>query len=233
MKKLFAVLLSASICSHVFAQSGASSQPKFIIDGGVNQVSINNPSFNGWAMSNYGKNENPGVSGFFDLAVTGKWDANLHIAAANPFLVAGIEFGKRLTKPNSPLAMYLNLDWGDFDAMFNDLAPLNYTLTPDQQGQQMQLKSSNTFFGITSRNYFSRLQFYIGKAHRGVFTSGFYVTGGWTPFRKQWRYGYYEDDGTDADGVTTYNFNSVKVYNIPTINNFFIDTGFFVGIGLF
>jgi hypothetical protein len=230
MKKLIIIILWVSACDRVFAQADTSDKPHFIIDLGINQPVVTNTAFNLWAGSNYNKNVSPGISGMFDIAIAGKWDGGLHLSAANPYLIAGFEFGKRLTPAQFPIASYINLDFGWYNAMFNDLAPVGYKLTPDQQGQQMQLKSINKYFGITSRNYFSRFGFFIGRGHNATFASGFYVTGGWAPFRKQWEYGYYTNDGSDADGIPTYDFNSVKVYGIPNISNFFIDTGLFVGV---
>ncbi|HWD87785.1 MAG TPA: hypothetical protein VG367_06630 [Mucilaginibacter sp.] len=104
-------------------------------------------------------------------------------------------------------------------------------LTPDQQGKQMQLRSFNDYFGVTSRNYFNRFRFFIGKAHHAIFSSGFYVTAGYLPFHKNWYYGYWKDDGTSGDGTPGYTFEGGKVYGVPNINNFFIDTGLFAGIG--
>jgi len=231
MKRLIAVFLAINIYGNAFAQTGFSNTPKFIFDVGINNTSINNPAFTGWAAGNYNRNANAGISGLFDITIAGKWDAGFHLSTANPFLVADIEFGKRLTSRHSPIASYINIDYGEFNAMFNDLAPLNYTLTPDQQGKQMQLKSRNSYLGITSRNYVNRLNFFVGRGHNAVFVSGFYAKAGWMPFRKQWEYGYYEDTGSDADGTPTYDFNSVKIDNIPNINNFFFDAGVFIGIG--
>lgn len=229
MKKLFLILLCTSLYHNIYAQSARPAMPHFILDGGVGQSLMNDPAFNAWAASNYGKNVNSGVSGLFDITYTGKWDAGLHLNAGNPYLVAGFEFGKRLTSPRSPVVSYINLAYGDLSAIFNNsLAPLNYKLTPGESGKQMQLRSDNDYFGITSRNYFTRLQFYLGRAHHATFISGFYITGGWMPFRKQWYYGYWEDDGGDTGSST---FNSVRAYNIPDVNNFFFDAGLFVGIG--
>jgi hypothetical protein len=226
MKKFIAILSFMAVYNQVLAQSASVSQTRFIVDGGVSEVSINNPAFNAWAGGSNIKNVNPGVSGFFDLAVAGKWDGDLHLSAANPFLDASFEFGKRLTRPNSPIASYINVDYGAFDAIFNNAVLPGYILTPDQRGKQLQLRSSNDYIGLTSRNYLSRLQFYLGKRHQAIFTSGFYVTGGWMPFSKDWRYGYWTQD--DADSST---FHNVRAYDVPNINNFFVEGGVFIGIG--
>src|SRR5579872_6369765 len=109
----------------VFAQAGLSDRPKFIVDLGINQPSVSNTAFNLWAASNYGKNENPGIGGLVDIALAGKWDVNLHLSVANPYLITGLEFGKRITPPFYPITSYINLDYGRFDAVSNSLAPVN------------------------------------------------------------------------------------------------------------
>ncbi|HWD87786.1 MAG TPA: hypothetical protein VG367_06635 [Mucilaginibacter sp.] len=120
MKKLITILLCLGACGRVLAQGDFTDRPRLIFDLGINQPTVSNPAFNIWAASNYNKNENPGISGLFDIAIAGKWDVNLHLSAANPYLIAGFEFGKRLTPANYLIASYINFDYGKFDAIFSD-----------------------------------------------------------------------------------------------------------------
>jgi len=232
MKKLVTILLGLITCGHVAAQNTSSHPVDFILDAGIDKVSMNNLGLNYWALSHYRKSVLPGISGQFDLTAAGRWDLNLHVSAANPFVIFDIEFGRRLTPPNRILTSYINLDFGDLDAIFYNLAPINYTLTPDQQGQKMQLRSDNRYFGITSRNYIDRLRIFVNKSHQASLRPGFFVKAGWLPFRQQWKYGYDKDDGVDGDGNPTSYFNGVKVYGIPNLDNFFVDAGIFIGISI-
>jgi len=49
MKKFIAILSFMAVYSQILAQSASVSQTRFIVDGGVSEISINNPAFNAWA----------------------------------------------------------------------------------------------------------------------------------------------------------------------------------------
>jgi hypothetical protein len=143
-----------------------------------------NHIFNTWAKQNYGKDYHYPVTGYAEIGFAGKnYDFGLQIEPSSNELVQGsIYFGRRVTSVKSPITSYLNVELGWLDFESNDIAPLNYTLSPDQVGQKMELMYSVAYVGISSRNYINTLSFNIGKSYKFFFRPGFYADIGYMPW---------------------------------------------------
>jgi hypothetical protein len=229
VKKLAVALVLLTISGYSFSQVNFNNTQgnMLILSLGMNKTVIDNPGFDAWTRTNYNKTENYILSGNIDIAfITKKYDFGLGLNAPYPYGVGSFYFGRRLTSKQSWISSFLNFEAGVFEAVYTDIAPVNYTFTSSQQGQNMQLHYYNTYFGLTSKNYINGLSFRSGKGRKGVsFNSGFYFRVGYEPWKGDWEYGYYTGSGKYAQ------FHGQKVNGIPQLNNMFMDTGIFIGIG--
>jgi hypothetical protein len=237
MKKIVLLIFVLAAAGRSFAQLAAndSSKKVFVLSLGVHQSFMNNPAFNAWTLSNYNKKINSTINGEGDLTFfMKKYDAGLHYSSANSFDFTALYFGLRLTSVQSKVSSWLNFDFGGLNIDRSDLAPVDYTLTPDQQGKKLKLEYSMYYIGLTSKNYLNNLHFHFGKHKKTSFNTGFYLSAGYDPFNdRAWSYGYDDNANAtiDSDGNTTVPFKSVKVNSVPLLNRFFMEAGIFVGIG--
>jgi hypothetical protein len=225
MKKFLTLALLLLLYKSTFAQLNTYNAPDdlFMISVGPSKMFLNNNYFNRWTVNNYRLIDEVSTGIDVDLAVTGKYyNAGLLLSYSAPVLMAKAYFGRRLTNPFSPVSSWLNIEIGEISAKFTNIAPVNYTLTPDEMGQNLELHYNAGYIGLMSKNYLNFLHgnIKIGRVKIPV-NSGFYVSAGFTPFARNWHYGYYRDGDTV--------FTSRKVNSIPKLSKFYANTGFFVG----
>lgn len=134
-----------------------------------------------------------------------------------PYEVSDIFIGRKLTRFNSPVTSLLNLHFGNFAAIYKHLRPDNYTLTADQQGKSLQLQFNKSFFGLSSKNYWS----YI-KKKGGSTIVGLEILAGYMPWSDNWQFGYYVHKPKT--------FISNRVYGIPSFGKLFFNAGLLIGL---
>ncbi|HZY35319.1 MAG TPA: hypothetical protein VFE53_01645 [Mucilaginibacter sp.] len=198
-----------------------------ILSMGTDETFINNPTFDSWTKLNYNLHEGYVMSGHLDISFVSKaYDFGIHANAPYPYGIYSFYFGRRLTGLQSPVSSFLNIEAGAFEAIYTNISPLNYTPSPDQQGQQLQLHYNATYLGLSSRNYLNKLHFTTGKGKNAIsHNSGFYVDFGAEPWGGDWEYGYYKGSGKESY------FKSRQVFGIPGLGKTFLDIGIFIGIG--
>jgi hypothetical protein len=238
MKKLIFILLLLAVCKSSFAQLSSNGWPAdvYIVSLGPQQNMMNNPGFDAWSRTNYNKRVSLNISPAGDLAYFGKkYDGSLNVSGLNGFVFVSLYAGYRLTSLHSKISSWLNFGVGGLEVHRYDIAPINYTPTPDEIGEKNRLQYNMTFFELSSRNYLNNLHWRIGRNKKTSLNAGFYVTAGYDPLRynRTWKYGHDDNANTtyDDDGGSSTPFNSVTIHNIPVLNRFFMQAGIFVGIG--
>lgn len=226
MKRLPFILIIVLLAGKLAAQTDTSHKAMVMLGVGEHETFINNPAFNSWTMANYGRvvHSSGNISGQFSLTFS-NYDMGVYLTANYPFQNMEAYFGSRLTERNSIFSSYLNLEFGQLNAYYKNINPVNYTPTPDQQGQDLELRYFSYYLGISSLNYFGYPNFKAGKKGRHLsLYPGFHVAARYG-FPGAWYYGYYTSDVIDDY------FKSVTIHNIPNLARFNIDAGFFIGIG--
>lgn len=230
MKNLI-VFLTTALLLPVAAKAQLLAQPKtgplVIVSFGAHQSIMDNTNFDLWTINNYGRVINSAIGFSADILVAFKHtDAGFYITSNSPWQNVGVFYGLKLTRPKARFSSFLNLEVGNLNASFRDIAPVNYTPTTDQQGQDLELHHEAYFVGLSTRNYFNAMRFRIGKKKdRFSLNPGFFVAARYV-FTSAWKYGYNQDNGDDD---TT--FESVRIHSIPNTGKFMIDAGIFIGIG--
>ena len=189
---------------------------------GTSEAYMDNRTFDLWTATNFNLTERYGSNFYFDLGGLYKgYDLGVTANLSPTFGNAGVYAGRRLTGKNSFISSWLNLEMGGFFGKFTNIAPVNYTLTPDQVGQHMELHYNSFYMGLKLKNYFNFLQYNIkiGRARIPINT-GFFVGLNWQPGGRNWKYGYYTQDTV---------FNSVKITTIPKLGKVQGTAGVFMG----
>jgi len=236
MKKIVLLLFLLTAARGSFAQLAANDSVKnvFVLSFGAHQTIMNNPGFNNWTLTNYHKKINNPINIEGDLTFFIKtYDVGLQYSA-NSFAFTTVHLGTHLTAAQSKLSSWLDFDFGQLYIKRTDMAPIDYTPTPDQQGENLKLEYSVYYIGLTSKNYLNNLHFHFGKHKKTSFNAGFYLSAGYDPFNdRQWTYGYNDNAHTtiNSDGTTTVPYKSVTINSIPPLNRFFMEAGIFAGIG--
>jgi len=237
LKKIPLLVSLLLLFGNSFAQLTSSGSPDnvFVFSLGAATPFMNNIAFNAWAKTNYNKNVaiNNQVNYDSNLAfVFKKWDLDIHIDGNSTLGVISLDFGRRLTPQHSIISSFLNFEIGEFSLSYNDIVPVGYTLTADQQGKKLDLQYVQTFIGLSSKNYLNMLHFRTGKRGGVSINSGFFGRVGYMPQRTYWQYGYSTSsvDLTSPTFKQTY-FHGVNIPGIPKLNDVFADVGLFIGIG--
>jgi hypothetical protein len=194
----------------------------FFFGMGLSKLSINRLAFDQWTRANYNLTESYNLNTYIDLDyIGGRYDLGLNFNLGSAFSTDLVYLGVRLTSPRSKIASWLNFEVGEFQGVFTNIAPVNYTLTPDQVGQKLELHYKQGYIGLTSKNFLNFLHFNtrLGKT-KVPFNSGFFVSAGYQPGHGTWRYGYYNSDTV---------FVSNKVRTIPKLGNVQVRAGVFAG----
>ncbi len=189
---------------------------------GASSNYIDKHAFDVWTATNFNLTERYRTNFYIDLGGLYKgYDLGLTANIGPSFGNAGGYIGRRLTRKNSFISSWLNLEMGGFFGRFTNIMPVNYTLAPDQVGQQMELHYNAFYMGLALKNYFNFLQYNIkiGRTRIPVNT-GFFVSANWQPGQRNWRYGYYTQDTV---------FNGVKIQNIPKLGKLQGTAGVFMG----
>ncbi|SDD74632.1 hypothetical protein SAMN05216464_102445 [Mucilaginibacter pineti] len=244
MKKILLLLLFFVTAKSSYAQFDQNPRDTyFTFSLGAGIPVVDNSAFDRWTQLNYNKKYNNNVSGNADIGVVyKKFNAGIRVAAGSgDFVTYSFYAGRKLTADQSPLVSFLNFEVGGQSVVSKTLAPVNYELSPDELGKDMQLNYNATFIGLYSKNYLSHLGINIGKKKRVAITPGFYIgleyrVGGGT-----WKYGYLQDNGSDTyyyeDGssytTTNTKFVGNKVYDVPKLANKFMSGGVFLSITAF
>jgi len=189
---------------------------------GVSDISINRQAFDNWTMANYNLKENRNTNFLVDMGyIEDRFDSGITLNVGSSFAIYSAYIGYRLTRNYSPIASWLNFEAGEFLGIFTNIAPVNYVRTPDQVGQNLELHYDNGFVGLMSKNYLNFLHFNIKMGMiRIPVNSGFFVSAGYQPGSRDWRYGYYNTDTV---------FVSTKIHTIPKLSKVQVNTGVFVG----
>jgi hypothetical protein len=189
---------------------------------GASYTSINRSAFDQWTRTNYNLVERHDLNTLIDIGgIYKRFDIGVDLNAGGAFNQYMVYFGRRLTGPRSFITSWLNFEAGEFVGIFKNISPVNYTPTPDQKGQQLELHYTSTYIGLTSKNFLNFLHFNIrlGKDKIPVNT-GFFVGAGFQPGGRNWKYGYYNTDTV---------FTAVKIKNIPRLGKVQVNTGLFMG----
>jgi hypothetical protein len=218
-------LLAIAFCFAVFSGFGQKKDdrnpsPELFLELGPDYTFANAENLNQWAFNSGQKLPQPSISGHLALSFLFRhFGGGLKIFIPNPYRTETFFFGRRLTRLNSNVSSWLNLEIGEFDALYNHLRPVNYTLTPDQQGKTMQLKYDTLYFGVSSKTYWKH------RSRKDSFTVvGLDLLAGYLPGQGSWKYGYYVPSGK------TSRFVGNSVYGIPSIDSLFVNVGLFCGI---
>jgi hypothetical protein len=228
-------------CARSFGQYVMQQQESTIsFSFGVSRPFIDNQAFDNWRLQNY--NIKAGhLGGNFDITgIARNNDFGIHISSAPDFNVASVYFGRRLTNMQSSISSFLNFQAGAFWATYSNIAPLDVTVPPDNQGDKPQLEYSNFYFALSSKNYFNKLNINLGKSYsRSVVGMGVYFDLGYEPFKSYWSYGYSKNDPnnptTDSNGDTIDGLTFVgkdKVTSVPHLGTVVFDVGIFIVLGL-
>ncbi len=226
MKKLIIIFILAGCFTSAFAQLNAKNREDglFSIGIGPNQMFYNNGDFNRWTMANYNILKKNSTGFLFDLGYTDKhWGGGLSIGYSSPLMNFIGYVGYKLTGRYTAISSWLNVQLGEISARFKNIAPVNYPLTDDEMGQKMELHYNAGYVGLSSKNYINSLHrnIKVGKEKIPV-NVGFYASLGFTPFARNWRYGYY----SYSDNDTT--FVNRKVGTIPKMSKVYGNAGVFV-----
>jgi hypothetical protein len=194
----------------------------FSVSGGIAHNYIDNAAFDQWTRANYNLTERYTQDYFLNLDyIFGRNSVGIIGTFTKPVDSFSGYYGRRLTGDNSPIGSWLNFEFGFNQGFFKNIAPVNYTPTPAQQGQNLELHYNSLLVGLSTRNYLNFLQFNIkiGRGHIPVNT-GVYASLKWQPFSRTWSYGYYDQDTV---------FRSVKITSIPKLGKIQGTAGVFVG----
>jgi len=226
MKRLIIIIFLAGCFNYAFAQLDSKNREDgfFSLDIGPNKMFYNNLEFNQWTTANYNlvKKNRLGILG--DFSYTGKhFDGGLSISYASPLTSMIGYFGYRLTGKYTAISSWLNLQFGELYAKFTNIAPVNYQLTDDEVGQKMELHYNAGYIGFSSKNYINSLHWNmkLGKEKLPV-NIGFYASLGFTPFARNWHYGYMSYNDNDTS------FVSRKVNTIPKMSKVYGSAGVFI-----
>lgn len=226
MKKLIIIFILAGCCNQAFAQLDSKNREDglFSIGLGPNQMFYNNGDFNRWTMANYNILKKNSTGFLFDLGYTDKhWGGGFSIGYSSPLMNFMGYAGYKLTGRYTAISSWLNVQLGEISARFKNIAPVNYQLTDDEVGQKMELHYNAGYVGLSSKNYINSLYWNIkvGKEKIPV-NAGFYASLGFTPFARNWRYGYYSYKDNDTTFVNR------KVGTIPKMSKVYGSAGVFV-----
>jgi hypothetical protein len=185
-----------------------------------------NREFNRWTTANYGLLEKYSTGVFGELSFTHKrLGGGFSIGYSAPITNWSFYFGYRLTGKYSPIGSWLNLQAGEISATFKNIAPVNYQLAPDEIGQSMELRYKAGYIGITSKNYLNFLHWNIKLPHGKIPVNvGVNASLGFTPFARNWRYGYMSYNDNDTT------FVSHKVNSIPKMSKVYGSAGVFISL---
>ncbi|MCR8561759.1 hypothetical protein KXD93_29150 [Mucilaginibacter sp. BJC16-A38] len=227
MKNITLVFLILICFQNTFAQLNTQNvqDEMFTISAGPNRMFLNNRDFNAWTAANYNLLEKISTGFRVDLSFIGrKYDAGLLLGGDSKLTTVLGYFGAKLTNKYSSISSWLNVEAGEIYAVYKDIAPVNYVLIHREIGKDLELHYGAGYIGLSSKNYLNFLHWNI-KIGKGAIpvNAGFYASVGFTPFARNWRYGYYKY--TDSD--TT--FKSRKVNSIPKLSKVYANTGVFIG----
>ncbi|HWZ04220.1 MAG TPA: hypothetical protein VNX40_11465 [Mucilaginibacter sp.] len=194
----------------------------FFFHMGASNAFINRQAFDQWTRANYNLTERYNLNLLIDLGYIYRgFDFGADLSVDATFNQHLVYFGRRLTGPHSFITSWLNFEYGQFTAVFTNIAPINYKPTPDQQGQQLELQYTANYIGLSSRNFFNFLHHTIRIGKGGIpINTGFFVGAGYQPHGGNWQYGYYNKDTV---------FTAVKIKTIPKLSKVQVTTGVFVG----
>ena len=190
------------------------------IFAGVSKLYYQRQAFDQWTRTNFNITEPHRPSVYVDLGGTYfKNDFGIAVNAGDAFQTIGGYVGRRLTGAKSPIGSWLNIELGDFMGKFTNISPPTYNKVPD--GQQLQLTYDSFYMSLTSKNYLNFLQYNakLGRARIPV-NIGFFVSAGWQPGKRNWSYGYYDQDSV---------FHAQKLKPIPKLGKVQGTVGVFGG----
>ena len=226
MKKLIIIFILAGCFNQAFAQLDSKNREDglFSIGLGPNQMFKNNGDFNRWTTANYKILKKKSTGFLFDLGYTDKhWGGGFSIGYSSPLMNFMGYAGYKLTGRYTAISSWLNVQLGEISARFKNIAPVNYQLTDDEIGQKMELHYNAAYIGISSKNYINSLHWNIKVRKEKIpVNAGFYASLGFTPFARNWRYGYYSYKDNDTTFVNR------KVGTIPKMSKVYGSAGVFV-----
>lgn len=191
------------------------------MDIGVDNTIVNASHFDQWARISGQKPPSPGISGHLAVSYMAHYfDGGIEVIFPDPYRIEGMFAGVRLTRYRSRITSWLNFHTGTFSALYNYIHPVNYTLTQDQVGKQLQLQYNNWYVGLSSKTYWTHHH----KKHDSTLV-GINVLAGYTTGSGNWKYGYYVGSGK------TLSFVGQPVNGIPSIGDMFLNIGVLCGIG--
>ncbi|HEY8929933.1 MAG TPA: hypothetical protein VIM55_12120 [Mucilaginibacter sp.] len=224
MKKLIAILFLLGTFSHSFAQLDAKGQhgDMVVISVSANKTFFGMSDFNTWTRQYFNLKERYLLNPAIDIGIIGsRYTLGLNAAIPSPFGFVSGYFGRRLTGNHAKISSWLNLEIGGFSGHFTNISPLAYMTPIGENDKKFEMRYRAGFIGLTSKNYldFTHSNLKLGKA-RILINSGFTASVGLMPFKRTWRYGYYENDST---------FVAQKYNSIPKLGRVYGNVGVFVG----
>ena len=177
-----AAVLILFAAPNAFGQRNVSNlQPEgmLIINIGVDDFFISRQAFDRWTRMNFNLVENNNPNIFADFGgIFRAYDFGTSVSSNGiGFDLTQGYIGRRLTRPQSPISSWLNLEFGGISGTFTNIRPVNYVLTPDQAGQKLQLRYLSNYWGLTSKNYLNFLHYNAPslKHKKIAINSGFFV----------------------------------------------------------
>jgi len=228
MKKVIFIGLLILFAQRSFAQHtfDGTADNLMVFSGGIHELYTGNTAFNAWTTANYNKRITSPFGGNIDLMFIDfkNYDLGGNYSWSSVYGFGGGYIGRRLTHPNAGIASWLNIDLGSFYANYkNQVPPVNYTLTPDQVGKQLELHYTSTYIGLTSKNYLIKK----GKRWAAIFIPTVFFSVGYEPFRNSaWNYGYYYTQASD----TSQQFKNTHIRSIPHLSKVFFNAGIAISV---
>jgi hypothetical protein len=233
MKKIILTGLLFLFVQRGFAQFtfDGTSDNLMVLSGGVQELFTANTAFNGWSAANYNKHFSAPFTGNVNLAFINfkNYEIGGNLSWNSLYGFGGGYLGRSLTSSRSGITSWLDIDIGYFYANYgNQVLPLNYTLTPDQVGKQLELHYTSTYIGITSKNYFNKQAIRVGVKRLGAtFIPALHFSVGYEPFNNTgYQYGYYYTRASD----TSKQFRGVPIRNIPHLSKLFFSAGLSISV---
>jgi hypothetical protein len=200
--------------------SGKTKDSATYLSVGTSKLFVQRQGFDQWTRANFNLTEPYRPNIYVDFGrLYYRADFGLAVNVGSAFETVGGYVGGRLTGARSPIGSWLNLEMGDFLGAFTNIKPPTYNVVP--AGQQLQLNYDSFYMSLVSKNYLNFLQYNprLGRVRIPI-NMGFFVSAGWQPGKRNWSYGYYDQDSV---------FHAQRLKPIPRLGKIQATAGVFAG----
>lgn len=192
----------------------------FYISAGTGKMFFQRMAFDQWSRSNFNIMEPNKFTFFADLGyLYHRFDIGAEGNFGDAFSTGGFYVGGRLTGARSPIGSWLNVEAGTINSAFKNISPPTFNKIPS--GQDLELDYSALYISLVSKNYLNFLQYNAKVGHAKIPVNvGVFVSAGWQPGKRDWSYGYYDQDSV---------YHAQKLKPIPKLGKFQGSAGVFAG----